>query len=381
MSTLFDGGTGQAREARKTLQGVKLPSEAELRIQLQQLVQQGELTPMEAETILQQKTAYSAIEEDPRLRGSQVDALSEFEGIVDAGGLDARSRAGIYDIEQELGTQARGAREALAADARARGLGNSDLLLVQQMIADQGAATRGADAGVHQAALAEERRGQALRDQATLAGGLREADYRRSSDEAAAVDAINRFNTAQRQSVIDRNVANQNIARATNLGERQRVADANVGLKNQQEMYNKRVPLEAANLRLQKAGGVANAFGREGAADAARDDRLLQLIGGGAQAAAMAFSDPDVKEDVSPIDSARVLEELSGVKYQHRDPEKHGAGERMSVMADDMERVQPSAVTEDAEGTKMIDYGQLMGFLMGNLVDVSDRLREVEGRG
>lgn len=380
---MFDSGKDQARDARKTLQSVRVPRADELRVNLQELVLQGELSPAQAETILQQESAYRTIEEDPRLRGSQIDALGELEGIVDAGGLDARSRAGLFDIQQQQSAQARGAREALMADARARGLGNSDLALTQQMIADQSAATRAEAAGINLAALAEERRAGALRDQAQLAGGLREADYRRSADEASAVDAINRFNAANRQSVIDRNVQNQNIAKATNLGERQRIADANTGIRNQQELHNKRVPLDIFGAQMSKASGVADAFGREAALDAARDAENRKMLGSALQSAATAFaaSDPAVKKGVRPIDSAAVLEELSGVRYRYRDPGKHGRGERVGIMADDLERVQPSAVSEDGEGTKLIDTSQLVSFLAGNLVDVDRRLKEVERHG
>jgi hypothetical protein len=380
LSSLFDAGGAQASRATQTLKSVQLPTEDQLRIQLQQFVQQGQLSPMQAQTILQQETAYKQIEEDPRLRADQVDVLSALDNQIREGGLDAQARADIFNTEQDLGTQARGAREAIQAQARARGIGNSDLALTQQAIADQGAANRGAAIGVNVAALAEERRAQAQRDKAALAANLRSADYQKAASEAAAQDAINRFNATNRQDVINRNVQAENIARATNQSEKQRIADTNVGLGNQQEQYNKNIPLSLADLRLRKAGSVAQAYGAEGAADAARDDRLLKLIGNGASAAAMAFSDEDAKTDMEPIDSGSVLEKLSGVKFKYRDPDKHGKGERMGILAQDIAKVQPSAVVEDADGTKMVDFGQLMNFVLGNMVDVHDRLKEVERR-
>lgn len=380
MSSLFDTGEGQAASARKTLQSVPIPDEGQLRIQLQRLVQQGQLSPMQAQTILQEKTAYSQIQEDPRLRADQVDVLSSLDDQINQGGLDAQARANLFDTEQQIATQARGARGAITADAQARGLGNSDLAFTQQAIADQAAATRGAASGVNIAALAEERKAQALRDKASLAANLRSADYQKSASQAAAEDAINRFNAANRQDVVNRNVQAGNIAQATNLGEKQRVADTNVGLANQQEQYNKRVPLDLASLRLQKAGAVAGGFGQEAAAAAAAADEKRKLIGSGLTAAATAFSDERVKEDVEPVDSSSMLEKLSGNTFRYKDPGKHGEGERTGIMAQDIEKVQPSAVGEDSDGTKRVDFGQLMNFVLGNVVDMNDRLKEVEHR-
>lgn len=346
-------------------------------MQLQRLVQAGELTPAQAETYLQEQTAYKQIEEDPRLRADQLDVLSAFDDQIAQGGLDARARAGINDVQTEIGTQARGAREALQQRAAALGLANSDLALTQQAISDQSAATRGAAAGINVAALAEERRQQALRDKASLAANLRGADYQQAANAAAAQDAINQFNARNRQDVANRNTQATNVARAQNLSERQRVSDANVGLGNQQEQINKRIPLDLYGARAGKAQGIAGTFAQQGAAEAARDDKLLQLAGNAASA--FALSDERAKIEIEPIDSKSMLEDISGVTFRYRNPEE-GTGKRGGIIAGELEKVQPSMVSERPDGMKQVDISQLVQFLTGNLADVNDRLKEVERR-
>lgn len=376
ITSLFDPGRS-ARQSRDELRSVRIPDESQLRVQLQRLVQTGELTPAQAETYLQEQTAYNQIGEDPRLRADQIDVLSAFDDQIAQGGLDARARAGINDVQSEIGTQARGAREALQQRAASLGLANSDLALTQQAISDQSAATRGAAAGINIAALAEERRQQALRDKASLAANLRGADYQQAANAAAAQDAINRFNAQNKQDTANRNTQATNVARAQNLSERQRVADANVGLGNQQEQVNRRLPLDLYSAKLGKAQNIAGTYAQQGAAEAARDDKLLQLAGNAASA--FALSDERSKEEVEPIDSRSMLEGLSGVTFRYRD-HANGDGKRSGVMAQDLERVQPSAVSEGPDGMKQIDFGQLGNFMLGNLVDVSERLKAVERR-
>lgn len=378
LDSILGGGDGRDA-AREELDRVPELSEADLRVQLEPLVQQGIITPEQAEVYLLDPSAFAELMEDPTLRSAQLDALSEYGVIADEGGLDARGRADIYNVRQEQQTENRGQQEAILADARARGIGGSNLELAARLQAQQGAANRSARAGSDIAASSMARRDDALARQAGLAGNIRGQDYQRSSQAAAAADEIKRFNAQQLQSQANRAVGDRNAAQAQNLSEKQRVADASTDIRNEQEIRNARVPLDVFQARRGLAGDKADLALGESAADEKEKDRLLNL--GVSAAAIFAASDERVKKDVRPIDSRKILQDLTGSTWEYR-----GTGEpAMGVMAQDLEQTpMGDAVVEGPGGMKMINYGSMGvdaesgGPILALLADMDKRLRQVE---
>lgn len=149
---------------------------------------------------------------DPNARAAQMEALGELQAKFHAGGLDAIDRARLGDIQEGVATSARTAGAGAEEDARHRGLYNSGNALVAQQVAGQGAATLGEKQGRDAAALAEQARMGAITGAAGVASGVRGQDY----DKAAALDAIQRFNAAQRlsraQGIADVGVSQGRIA-------------------------------------------------------------------------------------------------------------------------------------------------------------------------
>lgn len=378
-----------AKKAAGIVGRVPVPSIEEARAELEQYVQQGLISPIEAETILQEQTAHRQIEEDPRLRASQIDALTEIENRVGQGGLDARSRADLYQIGADQATQNRGEQGAVLDNARARGVGGADLEFVNRLVAQQGAATRSGARGMEVAAMAEERKRQAVQDQLAAAGNLRDQDYARKQNEAQAIDAINRFNAANRQAVATSNVGDKNAAQAANLGQKQKVADMNTQQRNA-------IPSELRGLQFKKAGMQADAVSNVGAAQAADSAAKWSAIQGGAQAGGSLFdsymqatkkqpgvvtSDERAKKDVTPLNPGQLLDELTGYSYKYKPGMGEGNEMQAGVMADDVERAAPGAVDEGPNGMKQVNTGKLGGVLMAGLADLHKRLREVESRG
>lgn len=376
-----------AEKAAGFINKIEVPTLEEARAQLESLVQQGVLTPEQAQAVLQDASAYSEIQEDPRLRATQIDALNDLSNVVDEGGMDARFRAALYDAGTQQAAESRGANEAIMANARARGIAGSNLESVNRLMAQQAAATRGAAQGVNAAAAAEERRMGALRDQSQLAGSLRDSDYRRASDEAAARDTINRFNTLARQTASNTNVQNANNAQAVNLGERQRIADANTTARNNVASELRELDFRKRQAQAQAALGVGAGQVADAQRGAAAGQGASQAVGtlfdsylksrqqdGGAQSGQLT-SDERAKTDVQPFDSRQLLEDVSGVKFRYKDPADGGAGQMAGVMAQDVEKAAPGAVSERPDGTKQIDQGQLGGILLAALSDVHDRLK------
>lgn len=366
-----------AKEARAILNKVHVPSIEEARAELQKYVQMGVLTPAQAETELQDQTAYRQIEEDPRLRGAQIDALNQLEGQVSSGGLDAQARADLYNVGEQQATQRRGEEEAIMANARARGQGGSDLTFVNRLLAQQGAATRGQAAGLQTAADAERRRDASLAALTQLSTNVRGQDYAKKANEAAATDAINRFNAQNRQQQNNLGVAQQNNAQATNLGEKQRAADANVGQANQ-------IPQQVRQMEMQKATGQMGVAQQLGAAKVGENAQTRQDLGQLASyvgTAAMMMSDERAKTDKQPFDASAFLDDLTGYKFKYKAGLGQPQGQMAGVMAQDIEKQAPGAVQQGPDGLKRVDEGQMGGLILASLADVNERLKRVEGRG
>lgn len=133
---------------------------------------------------------------DPAARAAQLEALGELQAKYHAGGLDAIDRARLGDIQAGVNQTAATGRAAVQQDAQRRGLYNSGNALVAQQVAGQGAATAGEQQGRDAASLAEQARTGAITNAAGVAGAVRGQDYQKAS----GLDAISRFNAAQRLS-------------------------------------------------------------------------------------------------------------------------------------------------------------------------------------
>lgn len=377
----LDSGGDERRRANDILRGVRTPDESDLALQLQRLVQVGELRPEDVETILQGPSAYQEIGADPRLRGAQTDTLGRYREIADAGGLDARAKLGLEDALDAQRTETRGQEGAIAANMRARGIGGSDMEALQRFVAQQGAAQRGSRAALEQAAIGQGRRDDALTQGATLAGNIRTQDFGEASAKAGATDAISRYNAVNAQDVAGQNVRTRNAAQATNLGARQGIADQNVGLENQQRTRQANLPLELYSVRQGNAVNLANQQNANAAAEAQRNQQLASMIAAGA----MAFSDERVKEDIDPqgVDSEAILRDLGAATWQYKDDPT--ATRHAGPMAQQLEKGPLASTVHDTPGGKVVDYGA-MGFESGDeggltlslLSDLNQRLSELE---
>ncbi|HYF34349.1 MAG TPA: hypothetical protein VD994_03575, partial [Prosthecobacter sp.] len=132
-----------------------------------------------------------------------------------------------------LETTSRGDQLAIMENRKARGLYGSGDEYAQRMLASQMAATRASREGLQTAADARKRSLEALMQTGQLSGQIRGQDYDQAARKAAALDEIRRFNTSNRQAVVNANVDRRNAATAVNLQEKQRVADANINNRNQ----------------------------------------------------------------------------------------------------------------------------------------------------
>lgn len=131
---------------------------------------------------------------DPATRAAQLEALGQLHNKYTQGGMDAIDRGRVGDIQQGVAQSARATQAGVQQDAMRRGLYNSGNALVSQQVAGQNAGQIGQQQARDAAALSEQSRLGELGQAGGLAGDIRGQDYQK----AGALDAISRFNAAQR---------------------------------------------------------------------------------------------------------------------------------------------------------------------------------------
>lgn len=283
--------SGETPDTKDYFSDLELPSIADMELQLQQLVQQGVLTPEEAQAELVGRSEMSGIQTDPALKKAQMDALLGLQEISE-GGLTKMDEANLSRIRNEENTAARGQREAILQNAQSRGMGGSGLELMANLQNSQDAATRASQRDMDVAATAQERALQALIQGGQMGGQMQAQDFNQQAQVAGANDAISKFNAQNKNTVNMANTQAKNQAQQYNLDQQQNIANQNVGLKNQQQMHNKNLLQQNFSNEMAKRGGQsgvaqanAQAQGQNSQNQANANNQMIgTLIGAGATA-------------------------------------------------------------------------------------------------
>ncbi len=254
-----DPGAAAERQGLQGFSNLTPPSPEELKVQLQQMVYRGDITPEMAQTVMQDPSKMNEIMTDPSAKSAQLQALQQLQGISTQGGMTATDKAQLGDIQSQQAQAERGTRGAIQQNAAERGISGSGLDLASEMANQQGSATRGNQAGLDVAAQAQQRALQAIQASGQLGGQIEGQNFGEAASKATAADAINKFNTQNRQSVQMANVAATNAANARNVETKQNVSDQNTGIANTQAMTNAQAHQTAYQDALSKASGVAGA--------------------------------------------------------------------------------------------------------------------------
>jgi hypothetical protein len=224
-------------------------------------------------------SALEGMQEDPRLAGSKMSALEGITGIANQG-YDAESRA-LEEASLRKGANLGTAIMATGQDELdRRGLFSAGGKLLNIQAAAQDAAQNQSQAGLQMAANAAAARRDALAQQANMASSMSAQDLGMQEKKLSAQDAINQFNSQNKQGV------NQ-----YNLGNKQNIANQGTANNNQQEIYNKGLIQQQLQNQFQKATGVsgantamANNLANQGQAKAqAQADQTNAIIGMGAK--------------------------------------------------------------------------------------------------
>ena len=98
---------------------------------------------------------------------------------------------------------------------------------------------------------------------------------------------------------------------------------------------------------------------------------------------AMAMSDRRTKTGIrdGEIDAAKALRGLKAYSYKYKDEAQHGAGRRVGIVAQDLEKAGLKHAVIDTPAGKMVHGGHLATSLAAMMPVISKRLDRLEGRG
>jgi len=165
------------QRALEEIENMPIPDEEKMRLSYEAI---GEYTP----ELLREE-----IPEDPRLKTSQMEALSRLEDMYGPEMTEAE-RAGLTLNLQQAAMAEKAARDATLRRYTQRGLAGSGLEMAQAMEAAQGSAQRRGEAALAGTMGAQERALRAISQGSGLAGNIRGQDFARQQ----ALNAIRQFN-------------------------------------------------------------------------------------------------------------------------------------------------------------------------------------------
>lgn len=253
-----DRATAMMQDAMNELKNVKIPDIEKQKIVLKKLTQQGIITPEKEQEILQDQSSFEKIQEDKQLRDTQVNSLNALKKIANLG-LTPEQRADLNDMRSKLERDIQARDQSIIQNMQQRGQAGSGSELAQRLLSSQQQSENAASAGDRLAAMAYQNQLNAIRQSGSLAGDIRNQDFGVEAAKASAADKISQFNTQNRIGVQERNVNASNQAQQKNLGEKQRIADTNVGLENTEETHNKSLYQQQYENELRRAQAIANA--------------------------------------------------------------------------------------------------------------------------
>lgn len=221
------------------------------------------------------------------VRPDQIRALQGLQIIATQGQTPAEKLAAQQAIDQIAGESQR-ATEALVRELGARGRLGGGVEARLRIAGGEAAQGLAGELGRDLARQALERRFGALQAGGQLAGQIRGQDFQRGVANQQALQRFNEFVARQRQEAARFGAESRQRAQERNVGEAQRIAEANELLRAQTERENierqNRLQQALRDFQLRRAGGEAGAFGDLGEFEQFREAakrRNIRSIGEG----------------------------------------------------------------------------------------------------
>jgi hypothetical protein len=256
------------------IEKLQIPDIEKQQIKLQMMSDAGYLN---AEQMEQE----GEISTDPALRDAQMQALSALRERGQAG-LTEEDMAAQNLMLRGVAAQEQAQQKGLLQGMAERGALDSGAQLAAQLSGQQGSYNRAYEQSQQNAIAAAQAKREALAQAGNMAQGMEQADFSRGQNERGYRQAIDQFN-----------LQNRMAAQQANLGIRQ----GDVGLKNQEQMYNKELFQRdfenrrsktqlLSNARTGNATNLQNQARAEAEAEQARAAGNRQMLMSGVQAGA-----------------------------------------------------------------------------------------------
>ena len=217
------------------IEKIGAPPDQSKAIILKHFKQAGLYTPQLEQQIDVGISKASQIQENPALKDTQMQALNLIKERA-AGGLNAQDRANLNNIRNQAAIDQQGKLESIRQNMAARGLSGSGAELAQQLGAAQSAGSEEAAGSDRMAAQAQQAALQAAMQSGQLGGQIRSQDFDVEKAKADAADRFKMFDVQNSVARQQRNVGSGNQGQLYNLGEEQRLSDANTGMDNSEKM-------------------------------------------------------------------------------------------------------------------------------------------------
>jgi len=258
-------GKGAAQQKAMMLAGlhelnkIGMPPDLSARVLQEEFKRQGVYEPDIEEDIQMAASQVAIIQEDPSLRDAQLGALTSMQDVARTG-FDTATEADIRAARGDIGEDVQGKLGQIQQQMAARGQGGSGTELAMQLQAAQEGDRRASEESDRMAAMASQNALNAIAQSGEMAGNMRSQDFNVDATRAGAADQFSLADWAQQNARQTANVGTLNDAQRINLGEAQRIADANVGMENTERQRMNQAKQDQWDRKLQQAEAKANVW-------------------------------------------------------------------------------------------------------------------------
>lgn len=213
-------------------------------------------------------SAFEAIVENPEGRDAQRNAMRRFAELYDSAGHTQGDEAALQLANQGAQQRASSDYQSLAQNLAARGQSMNPALAAAMASRSSGEVVNATATNRYRSqADARQRAMQALGESADIGGRMREQEYSRDANRAAAIDRVNQYNAGQRT-----NANNENNRRRLQgfdmdmalRGARTGAYNALAGGEENQARATQGTAAGIANAATSVAGGIAGGMGGGG---------------------------------------------------------------------------------------------------------------------
>ena len=190
----YSDAVSNLQNAQNTVASTPVPTTSQMQLVVQNYVNQGLLTPTQAQAALQNPSLLNNIKTDPTLTNSQYSTLGQLNNIANNGGLSPAMQAQLAEIQGSNAAQESGANAATMQQAQERGMGNAGTTLLGQLVNNQNAAANNYKQGLGVAAQGQTNALNALTQGSNLATTMQTNSFNQQAQQDAAQNAINQLN-------------------------------------------------------------------------------------------------------------------------------------------------------------------------------------------